>query len=162
MQFWWYCLLNVEMSRSLNSYGGNRPETCHIDTGFITVTFDLHHIKALIKSMLLALSSSSFPLFINHFLHFVTESLHVDLACSIDLGTWSSGCLHLLRWEEDWGVALTWRVWHQTPGTFPRVLRSTDTRLMGSDRLSERKMLMNEHVSKMLQVLHWFYQRVWG
>lgn len=32
------------------------------------------------------------------------------------------------------------------------MFRSTDTRLMGSDRVSERKMLMNEHVSKMFLV----------
>lgn len=60
------------------------------------------------------------------------------------------------------GAALAWRVWHQTPGTFPRVLRSSDTRLMGSDRVPERKMLTNKHVSKMLLALHWCYQRVWG
>lgn len=104
-------------------------------------------------------------------------SIPIVLKALFSFCNWNSACwpcmLHWFRYLKlrlsafikmgrGLGVALTWWVWHQTPGTFPRVLRSTDIRLMGPDMLSEGKMLMNESVSKMLLVLHWYHQRGWG
>lgn len=143
----------MKVSSSLNSYGGKirypsrRWPVTPVYKGVNKVDAPLLHLSPIVHKPLLSLCnwmSACWPYMLHWFRY-----LKLRLSAFIKMG-------------RGLGVALTWRVWHQTPGTFPCVLRSTDTRLMGSDRLSERKMLMNEHVSKMLLVLHWYYQRVWG